>query len=292
MVVVRSEDTLIELDETQIRIDATIAPAKALQALFDKIALVLERIAQAQEPLQAAIQPITAALADITGRVQNFLSAYGPALAQYAENIQRLPARMKDALLVIAREGWYLDNEIPLSDMWNIERMILCGEKGAADKWLIDHYSGRIDDIERALCERHRNRANLINMAFAAHRRREYALSIPVLLAQADGICDEYTDTSPFLRRNKEPETAAFVRNVPAKTFDVVLLQPLANSLPLTASRLGRNALEPGYLNRHSIMHGESTDYGTETNGLKAISFLSYVSSILWNSSDDQAYPL
>ena len=43
------------------------------------------------------------------------------------------------------------------------------------------------------------------------------------------------------------------------------------------------DATLPGFidLNRHAVMHGESLDYGSEENGLKAVSLLNYVSYIL-----------
>jgi len=34
-------------------------------------------------------------------------------------------------------------------------------------------------------------------------------------------------------------------------------------------------------LYRHAVLHGESVDYGTEINSLKAISLLQYVSGVL-----------
>jgi hypothetical protein len=37
----------------------------------------------------------------------------------------------------------------------------------------------------------------------------------------------------------------------------------------------------PCHLNRHQIMHGTSTDYGTEINSLKVISLLKYISDLL-----------
>ena len=58
------------------------------------------------------------------------------------------------------------------------------------------------------------------------------------------------------------------------------LLSPLTETLPINASEYERQEDFEG-LNRHIIMHGESLDYGTEVNGLKAISLINYISQVL-----------
>ncbi len=56
------------------------------------------------------------------------------------------------------------------------------------------------------------------------------------------------------------------------------MLSALKEHLPITKSAYEREA---GFnqLNRHQVVHGESLDYGTETNSLKAISFLFYIAT-------------
>ena len=43
-------------------------------------------------------------------------------------------------------------------------------------------------------------------------------------------------------------------------------------------------------LNRHEVLHGESVDYGTEINSLKAMSLLYYIASVLGERGDSEAY--
>ena len=60
-------------------------------------------------------------------------------------------------------------------------------------------------------------------------------------------------------------------------------LHPLEITLPLWMSE-GDRAKGGGpfaKLNRHQVLHGESVDYGTEENSLKAISLLNYLHWIL-----------
>ena len=42
-------------------------------------------------------------------------------------------------------------------------------------------------------------------------------------------------------------------------------------------------------LNRHEVLHGESVDYGTEINSLKAISLLYYIASVLGERGHNEA---
>jgi len=56
-------------------------------------------------------------------------------------------------------------------------------------------------------------------------------------------------------------------------------------TLPISASEHERGDAFVG-LNRHQVLHGESTQYGTEMNSLKAISLLNYVAHILTDRGD------
>jgi len=67
-----------------------------------------------------------------------------------------------------------------------------------------------------------------------------------------------------------------------------MFLRPISLELPINASEKAREriAAERGWpawneLNRHQVLHGESVDYGTRLNSLKAISLLNYLVSFL-----------
>ena len=61
----------------------------------------------------------------------------------------------------------------------------------------------------------------------------------------------------------------------------VALWMPMAEQLPVAYNKAKRD--EHGYqgLSRAAVLHGESLNYATETNSLKAFSLLSYVASLL-----------
>lgn len=153
----------------------------------------------------------------------------------------------------------------------------------------MSHFEGRLDAIEDALVAELPRREKILRQAFAAHRRGDYELSVPVLLIQADGACVDLTDHHFFQKsRNSQlPEVAAHI----AATQDAgsaMFLRPISLELPINASEKAREriAAERGWpawneLNRHQVLHGESVDYGTRLNSLKAISLLNYLVSFL-----------
>ena len=54
---------------------------------------------------------------------------------------------------------------------------------------LCRHFTSAPETFSAKLSEQLPERAEVLNAAIAAHSRGEYALSTPVFLAQADGIC-------------------------------------------------------------------------------------------------------
>ena len=135
-------------------------------------------------------------------------------------------------------------------------------------------------DILKELCAKFPSRARIFTLAWQAHQRAEYELSVPICLAQADGICRDLTSYQLFRKRQGLPQIASYVASLPADRFTTALLEPLTVVLPISASADQRSR-DSKELNRHSVLHGESVDYGTEINSLKSISLLQYVSSVL-----------
>jgi hypothetical protein len=65
-----------------------------------------------------------------------------------------------------------------------------------------------------------------------------------------------------------------------AETFLDLYLSPLQNQTPIMVREQDVSKF-PCHLNRHEILHGISTDYGTEINSLKVISLLKYISDLI-----------
>ena len=203
-----------------------------------------------------------------------------PAFEQLQRSFRDLPPRTQEALLLLGDHGWYFDLEMPLSGLWELKKALSEGNVEEAEDGLANYFEARLEEIEKSISERFPHRAHLIKAAFNAHRRQEYELSIPVLLAQTDGICKEVVNQYLFIKQNKKPGTAIYVDRFAADTFRAAFLSPLARTLPINASERERPA---GFdaLNRHTVLHGESLDYGSKVNSLKSISLVNYVACVL-----------
>jgi hypothetical protein len=123
------------------------------------------------------------------------------------------------------------------------------------------------------------SRSVILNKAFLAHKKQNYELSIPVFLAQADGICQELSGHHLFSNSRKRPPIKRFIEKLTPDSHIAALLEPLRQTMPISESTETR--LDPLSLNRHGILHGVDVNYATETNSFKAMSLLSYVSSVL-----------
>ena len=207
---------------------------------------------------------------------------------RFAELFRRLteeiPERDRKALQRLGEEGWFLDPAMPAPLLQEIERLFDEHPDEIAEG-LSDFFRTRLDIIEEALIDSYPHRGHLFQQAFEAHREGKYGLSIPVFLTQADGIFWDQTSEKQNLFMSSRQRERAYYEYVSqiSNSHIVIYLHPLSIPLPLWMNRNER--AERGDpcvgLNRHQVLHGESVDYGTEQNSLKAISLLSYLRWIL-----------
>jgi hypothetical protein len=260
-----------------------IEAQKALQETLEPIFAEQERWKKLAESIQIPkytlpdISQLTQSALEFQKSIQGFIS---PAFEQLQESFRELPPRTQEAVLLLGAHGWYLDLEMPLPGLWELKKALSEGNVEEAEEALAEYFASRLDEIEGSIIERFPNRHKIIRAAFNAHRRQEYELSIPVFLAQTDGICKEVIKQYFFIKQNKKPRTAIYVEQIASDTYRAALLSPLAQTLPIGASKHERPE-DFTELNRHVVLHGESLDYGTKINSLKAISLINYVAHVL-----------
>lgn len=227
------------------------------------------------------LSPFSQQIEEFQVNLQNLISS---TFEKLQESFRELPAPTQETLLLLGNNGWYLDLEMPISGLWELRTALLAGDIEEAEIALAEYFGDRLDEIEISITSRFPHRAHIIGAAFSAHRSREYILSVPVLLAQTDGICKDAAGEYLFLRNrgssSPRPSIASYVEQVAADTYRAAILSPLTQILPISYSERERSE-DFNALNRHMILHGESLDYGTEINSFKAVSLVNYVAHVL-----------
>lgn len=204
-----------------------------------------------------------------------------PTFDQLSEFWLRYPDRIKENLVALATAGWYLDSEMSITDIVNFKEDLEDSTFEQVNDELAQHFRSSLDRIEASLCRDHPTRAKFIKEAFEAHRDGKYTLSIPALFAQADGICLDLIGVQIFTGNG----LSHFAKQIDPDTLERAYLEPLLRKTPIADSSRQRRAAIP-QLNRHAVMHGECKDFPSESNGLKAISFIHFVSHVLGMAID------
>lgn len=242
-----------------------------------------EELAEAFAPMIRQFEPqIKSFMVNLSATLNPLVDAFrnfGPVLIDIAKAFERLPEVARASVYASANEGWFYDPQMEIDRMIESGKHFLEGKKTAGDELLSEHFRGRLDKIEAGLVARLPERERFFRQAFAAHRGEQFALCIPLLLAQADGASRQLREGHFFLSKKKNPnvrDTAQYATDRDAGEFDRIALLALIERLPIL-TQLDKLPPEFSEINRHSIMHGSSLDYDTERNSLKAISLLNYV---------------
>lgn len=265
----------------------------------------LLRLRGAIEKLQNDFAPVLATFGEM---VRGIGQQFGQLLVQLQPTIEwaktidwvglkelmdGLPERSKRVMVLAAQRGWFFGWDDSLEDVVKLIDSLETAEPEAIDEVLMTYYRDNLTQQAERLMALYGERAEAISAATESHLRGStagYLLSIPVFTAQTDGILTDLTGVpSAFIRVGTAREMAGpkrireLLKDSPS---DQDLVHPLIvlESFPLFRSTRQRNEIAAGQpnqtfddLNRHQIMHGEKSDYGSEINSLKAFSFLAFV---------------
>ncbi len=181
-----------------------------------------------------------------------------------------------DCLQKLSDVGWFFSPDTPIEQLRDLANSLgtnTCFANGV----IRSYFQVRINSIERELSEAYPRRSQIFHDAFEAHKSGRYTLSVPVFLTQADGVWRDQFGRN-FFERNKRKSTLQDCNNDLQLQYIatmLTLLEPREEGMnnPLWANEAERDT-SFGALNRHQVLHGESVDYATEENSLKAISLL------------------
>ncbi|MFJ3410561.1 hypothetical protein [Pseudomonas protegens] len=207
-----------------------------------------------------------------------------------SEKINDLPAQSRKAMTFAAEQGWFFNWQGSLRQTVKLIESLKTTNTEEADDVLTKHYTERMDAYCRLLTAKYPHRKQAIEAAVSAHKNlgdTGYTLSIPVFLAQSDGLLAEISKlTNPMSKQNKVIKATTWLEEkLNGNTYATDLLHPILQlkNLDLLKDTTTRNKETNlskktfNGLNRHQVMHGEKSDYGTETNSLKAFSFLIFI---------------
>lgn len=202
--------------------------------------------------------------------------------------LENLRISFKQAQVRLWDEGWMIHPSMPLLGLKE-----LLYEANASsqqiDEVLHDYYSSKVDEMEEQLVTLYPVRNQALHDAFSAHRKGLYFASIPLLLSLADGIFGDIVGTSQGLfGRKRGDHKRNALDSIKAKASQDNLGQPKVSIFlsildeigPINACKAERDQYQDPF-NRHLVMHGHDTSYGTETNSLKAMSLVHFVGSFL-----------
>lgn len=183
------------------------------------------------------------------------------------------------AILEFAQYGWYVNYEFSPIDIMEAYVFIKNKDIARFDTYMQEKISDQLLHIKTTLLDRHGARSKPLESAFRAHDQKEYFLSIPVFFAQVDGISKDLSQFQFFLNNNDfSPKVSSWAKSNPTIWIHIALCAALREKGAFQKHFSQPNKID---ITRHSVLHGESNDYGTEINSLKAISLLIYVSDVM-----------
>lgn len=211
----------------------------------------------------------------VAAQIAVAFSSIQKTLAEIVTAFHTIPGEIRPVIHSLANLGWFPSGKMGLSEIHAFRALCDSGDKSAVGTAMIEWINGELEHIQMSASSRFPNRSHILTSAFRAHDAGQYVLSVPVLMAQVEGMCLEVVGTKLFSTKNKLPKTREKTDRFSQNALSEALLLPLRELNGFTASETQRDQwLDTP--NRHEVLHGISTDYGTRENSFKTISLLEY----------------
>jgi hypothetical protein len=261
-----------------------VQKTKAIQEAIEPTLELQKKFKEQFKAFQKVFENINKIYASIP-KFENPFLEHLETFKEIGERLKEYTKRTPEYFLLIARYGWFIDLESELNFPSKIAYKFKKKEVDIANEFLVDYYKTNVGRIFESLIKRHYNRKEILESIRNSYEAGNHILIIPAVLAQVDGICFDFTKKKFFIKEKNDkkykflPEVIVELEKS-AGNFLELYLSPLQNQTPIIAREedIGKY---PCKLNRHEVLHGIRTDYGTEINSLKVISLLKYVSDLL-----------
>jgi hypothetical protein len=157
-----------------------------------------------------------------------------------------------------------------ITDVWNSENRVLLRHAAAPiRRWSNSHYP-----FKQVLWDR----VTLIEKAIEHHLAGAYEASIPIILAQIDGMSHDLTGQSFFSKANADPY------------LDDATLSGMEENLPVVRRVFSEGVKESGnfgLVSRHGVLHGRDLGYATRVNSTKTIVLVAALAEYFPRIADD-----
>ncbi|OIP01785.1 MAG: hypothetical protein AUJ98_03160 [Bacteroidetes bacterium CG2_30_33_31] len=258
--------------------------ARAIQKAIEPTLELQKKLAEPLKDFQKSFENISKIYSSIP-KFENPFLEHLETFKEIGERLKEYTKKTPEYFLLIAQHGWFIDLESELNFPSIVAHRIQEKKVDTANELLVNYYKTNVGRIFESLIKRHYNRIEILESIKKSYEEGNHILLIPAVLTQVDGICFDFTKKKFFIKEKKNekykflPEVIAELEKS-AGNFLELYLSPLQNQTPIMA-REQDVGMFPCKLNRHKVLHGISTDYGTEINSLKVISLLKYVSDLL-----------
>jgi len=162
------------------------------------------------------------------------------------------------------------DLDEAIADVWNSDNQVFLRHAATPIRqWSNSHYP-----FKQVLWDR----VSLIEKAIDHHLAGAYEASIPIILAQIDGMSRDLTGQSFFSKANSDPY------------IDDKTLAGMEENLPVVRSVFSEDLKESGsfgYVSRHGVLHGRDLGYATRVNSTKTIVLVAALAEYFPRVADD-----
>jgi hypothetical protein len=209
--------------------------------------------------------------------MKHFTNIIDPDLIKSAlDGIRRYNSISSIGFEKLANFGWYIDAEFTLGESTGMMEKALNENKRSIDEYFVKYYNSTIKRKAERISKKHVDRAPIIIEALECHVSKKYFASTSLFLSQADGICNGLL----FRIRKDKEALKEYISENNQNSFFLELMSSIENKNTID-SMYSENNKSEAQLNRHGVMHGWDTDFGTQTNSLKAFSLMCFVSDFV-----------
>lgn len=234
----------------------------------------------------------------VNSEISKFMSDLVMAFEVFAKNaapiinhvvqFHKNSAAIASFIPALEQRSWFVSFSIPTSYFPGLVAAAEEGGEARVATEIESIYRQEISEMATELSLLFPARSSQILPAYQAHARHEYALSVPMFLIAAAGICRDALQTdlfaqNHFTKKLNEILKQQKIEEARRTEYESAILGVFERTVKLATSAKPDDPHLHFEVNRHLVLHGSALPdrYGTEVNSLKAFSFLATVTSVL-----------